>query len=168
MKYASLGAALLALSTPFAGAVELNTDTLKTMQEQGHEIVAQEEAYRSFRASGDRCMQIAGPTDKVGANLGLSSCKADAKNQELRFDEKSRLVSRGGTCVGVAGDPAKQGANVVMQECSGDKTQTWKLDGDNRLSNGMNKCLQARGKPDSGKGNVVSANCGKAANLVWE
>lgn len=168
MKHAYFCAGLLAAYLPHATAVDLNTDALKTMQQQGHKIVEESRDWRSFSLANGQCLQVGGPTDKVGAKLLLRKCNARSDNQKFRFDEQGRLASVGGTCVGVAGDANKPGANAVMQACGGASFQGWKQDGNKRLVNGLGKCLQAAGKPEEPNGNVITNNCNQAANQVWK
>lgn len=171
MKHMALFSSLLALAAAGALAVDLNTDALKTMQKQGQEIVERAKDWQSFEldaGEGSKCLQIAGPPDKVGANVVLRKCNQNASNQQWTFDGESRLVSHGDTCIGVGGNANKPGANVVNQECGGDKSQRWQLDGQNRLHNELNKCLQATGKPGKPAGNVISQNCNGSPNQVWK
>jgi hypothetical protein len=168
MKYAYICAGLLAAYLPQAGAVDLNTDALKKMQQEGHKIVEESKQWRSFSLHNGQCLQVGGPPDKVGANLVIRDCNPKANSQKWRFDEQGRLTSFGGTCVGVAGDATKPGANAVMQACGGAKFQSWKHDGKQRLVNGLDNCLQAAGKADAPSGNVVTANCSGSPNQVWK
>ncbi len=153
-----------------AQAIDLNTDALKTMQQQGHEIVekAESQDWRSFRLEGGQCLQIAGAVDKVGANVVLRDCNASAKVQQFSFDDQGRLVSHGGTCLGVGGDANQPGANALMQKCGGQNFQKWRLDPQSRLHNQLNKCLHAAGAPGQPTGNVISQNCSANANQVWK
>ncbi|MEE4144306.1 MAG: RICIN domain-containing protein [Halieaceae bacterium] len=163
MKYAYISAALLAAYLPNASAVDLNTDALKTMQQEGHKIVEASKNWRSFTLHNGQCLQVGGAPDKVGANLVIRDCNPKANSQKWQFDDKGRLASFGGTCVGVAGD-----ANALMQACSGEKSQQWKHDGKQRLVNGLKQCLQAAGKADAPSGNVVTATCSGSPNQVWK
>ena len=52
MKQRTLWIALLALYLPGAGAVDFNTDALKSMQEEGHKIVEESQGLRAFKLSG--------------------------------------------------------------------------------------------------------------------
>ncbi len=171
MKHKACLTALLGLFATGALAVDLNTDALKAMQQEGLDIVEQAKSWQSFEldvGEGGQCLQIAGPPNKVGANIVLRNCNKNAKNQQWTFDEDSRLVSHGDTCIGVAGNAGKPGANVVTQECSGQNHQKWRLDAQNRLHNELKKCLQAAGKPGEPSGNVISQNCGGSPNQVWK
>ncbi|MFV8816975.1 ricin-type beta-trefoil lectin domain protein [Haliea sp. E17] len=153
-----------------AMAIDLNTDALKTMQQQGQEIVAQAQQaqWRSFALDGDMCLQMAGTPDKVGASMVVRKCNASAKNQQFSFDDQGRLATQGGVCVGVAGDASKPGANALTQACGGQAFQKWRIDEAGRLHNNANKCLLAVGKPGEPTGNVVSSNCNASPNQVWK
>lgn len=164
MKQRTLWIALLALYLPGAGAVDFNTDALKSMQEEGHKIVEESQGLRTFKLPSGQCLHAKG---QAGTNLVVNKCKPKSDNQKWRFDDKGRLASQGGACVGVAGDANKAGASAVMQKCSGAKFQQWRQDGKKRLVNGLGKCLEAAGDPKSPSGNVVTAACSDAPNQVW-
>ena len=163
MKQRTLWIALLALYLPGAGAVDFNTDALKSMQEEGHKIVEESQGLRTFKLPKGQCLHAAGA---AGANLVINKCNSKSNNQKWRFDDKGRLANQNGACVGVAGDPSKPGASAVLQNCSGAKFQQWKQDGKKRLVNGVNKCLEAAGEAKPG-GNVVAAACSDSPNQVW-
>lgn len=164
MKQRTLWIGLLALYLPGAGAVDFNTDALKSMQEEGHKIVEESQSLRSFKLSSGLCLHANG---QAGANLVVNKCDPKANNQKWRFDDKGRLASQGGACVGVAGDASKPGASAVMQKCSGAKFQQWKQDGKKRLVNGLDKCLEAAGDARSPGSNVTTAVCSDSPKQVW-
>jgi hypothetical protein len=168
MKQRYLWGALLAAYLPAAGAVDFNTDALKSMQEEGHKIVEEEKGLRTFSLAGGKCLEASGEPGKPGANLVVKSCNAKSDSQKWRFDDQGRLVSHGGTCVGVSGEAGKPGANAVMQKCGGAKSQQWQHDGKKRLVNGLKKCLQAAGDPKKPGPNVVTDACGDSPNQVWK
>ena len=153
MKQTYLLAVLLGLCAAGAAAIELNTDAMKKMQQEGHKIL--EEGQRSFKLPNGQCLQAS------GGKLASGKCNKKAGNQKWRFDDKGRLVSQDGTCVSVAGGDKKPGAQAILQKCSGAKPQKWKVDGAKRLVNGLGTCLQAEG------GAVVTAKCSKSANQKW-
>lgn len=148
MKQTYLLAGLLTLCATGVAAIDLNTDAMKKMQEEGHKIL--EEGQRSFELPNGQCLQAA------GNKLVSAKCKDKADNQQWRLDDNGRLVSKDGTCVSVAG-----GGKAVLQKCGGADAQKWKLDGSKRLVNKLGTCLQADG------GNVVAAECSNAANQKW-
>lgn len=164
MKQRTLWIGLLALYLPGAGAVDFNTDALKSMQEEGHKIVEESQGLRSFKLPSGQCLHAAGA---AGTNLVINKCNPKSNNQKWRFDDKSRLANQNGACVGVAGDASKPGASAVMQKCSGAKFQQWKQDGKKRLVNGIDKCLEAAGDPKSPGGNVVTTACSDSPKQVW-
>ncbi|TGD73307.1 hypothetical protein E4634_09725 [Mangrovimicrobium sediminis] len=172
MKHATLAtlafAVSVTVSAPAALAVDLNTTALKTMQQQGHQLLEEAQDWRHFELKSKRCMQIAGGVSAVGANLVFRPCNATAQTQEFRFDDKGRLVSRGDTCVGVQGNALKLGASAIMQACDDSKAQQWELDDKNRLVNKDERCLQATGKPEQKQGNMILTKCSGSPNQVWE
>jgi len=167
MKHAYFWAGLLAVYLPGAAAVEFNTDTLKSMQEEGHKIVAEETGWRTFRLPTGKCLHAGGEPGKVGANLKIQNCDPQSNNQKWRLDGQARLVSHGGTCVGVVGNVGTPGANAVMQSCGATKSQQWRLDGKKRLVNGFNSCLQAA-DPTKPGANVAAAACSGSPGQVWQ
>ncbi len=151
-------AAAVSISIYAAGAmaVELNTDAMKKMQQEGHKILEEEKGQRTFALPNGNCLQAA------GGNVASAKCNDKAANQKWRLDDTGRLVSHDGAkCASVAGDGKKPGSNAVLQKCSGDARQKWKLDGAKRLTNQKGLCLQANGN------NVVAAKCSKAATQKW-
>ncbi len=167
MKHAYFVAVLFAAAAPGALAIDLNTDALKTMQQQGDKIIAESKEWRNFELKGGRCMQINGGLNAVGANLVIRPCKPDAKNQQFRLDG-NKLVGQGDTCVGVDGNPKKLGASAVMQKCGDDKAQQWTLDDKGRLANKEDRCLQATGNPSQKQANVISTNCNMSDNQIFQ
>lgn len=158
MKQAYLAAGLLALYLPAAGAVDFNTDALKSMQEEGHQIVEEEMGMRAFKSASGQCLQDSNP-GKAGAQVVTRKCNAKSSQQKWRFDDKGRLAAMGGTCLS-AGN--KAGAGAVTQACGSSKSQQWQLDGKKRLANGAGQCLE--GQKD---GSVATAGCSDSANQVW-
>ena len=151
MKQAYFLAALMVVLGPVANAVEFNTDALKSMQEEGHKIVAESKGARAYKAAGGHCLDIA------GAALVIRACNAKAKTQMWKFDGQSRMVAHDGRCV-----TASQ-----LQKCGAAKTAKWKLDGQKRLANAAMQCLQIQGNPPKPGAKVVAAACNKSPNQVW-
>ncbi len=147
---------LLALCTAGAYAIDLNTDALKKMQEEGHKIVEDEGKFRSFTLPNGQCLQAAGDPSKAGVNVVVRKCADSANNQKWQL-ESPHLKSHGNLCVAVGGEAQKPGSNVVLKSCGGSKDQKWSLDGQGRLKNGFDHCLQAN------NGNVVTAACSGSA-----
>ncbi|GAB3282567.1 RICIN domain-containing protein [Parahaliea aestuarii] len=153
MKYRFLIPGLLALCTAGAYAIDLNTDALKKMQEEGHKIVEDEGKFRTFALPNGQCMQAAGDPSKAGVNVVMRKCEGGANNQKWQINGQHHLQSHGAMCVAVGGQAQKPGSNVVLKACGGSKDQKWSLDGQGRLKNGFDHCLQAN------NGNVVTATC---------
>jgi len=151
MKQAYFLAALMVVLGPAANAVEFNTDALKSMQEEGHKIVAESKGARAYKASGGHCLDIA------GAALVIRACNAKAKTQMWNFDGQGRLVAHDGRCV----------TGSQLQKCGAAKTAKWKLDGQKRLANATMQCLQIQGNPPKPGAKVVAAACNKSPNQVW-
>lgn len=152
MKPTYLLIGLLALYAAGAGAIELNTDAMKKMQEEGDKILDQELGKRSFKSSSGLCMQVS------GSKLSSGKCHDKAGNQKWYFDDKSRLVSFDGNCVS---SDKKAGARAVLQKCGGSSAQKWQLDSSKRLVNGANLCLQDNG------GTLVAAECDNSPQQKW-
>jgi hypothetical protein len=150
-------AGLLALYLPGASAVDFNTDALKSMQEEGHKIVAEEQGLRAFKLAGGHCLHDSNP-GKAGAAVVTRKCNGKSKNQKWRLDDAGQMVGQGGNCLAW---PGKAGAGVVTQKCGSSKAQKWQLDKKQRLTNGSGQCLQASG------GKVTSAKCGNSPDQVW-
>jgi hypothetical protein len=155
MKQTYLLAGLLGLCAAGVGAIELNTDAMKKMQEEGHKIVEEQQGARMLKLPNGRCLQAA------GGNLVSAKCNDKASNQKWYFDDKGRLANQEGGCVSAEGGGKNAGANAIVQQCSGAGAQKWKLDGAKRLVNEHGMCLQANGD------NVVTAQCSKNANQKW-
>ena len=151
MKQAYFLAALMVVLGPVANAVEFNTDALKSMQEEGHKIVAESKGARAYKAAGGQCLDIA------GAALVIRACNAKAKTQMWNFDGQGRLVAHDGRCV----------TGSQLQKCGAANTGKWKLDGQKRLANGAKQCLQIQGNPPKPGAKVVAAACNKSPNQVW-
>lgn len=146
----------MTLGASAALAIDLNTDAMKKMQEEGHKIVEQEtQAERAFELPNGQCL-VAG-----GGNVVSAKCNDKAANQKWKFDDKGRLVASNGKCVAAAGGDNNPEANAVLQKCNNSPAQQWKLDNAKRLVNENDICLQAKGK------NVVTAKCSKAATQKW-
>ena len=151
MKQAYFLAALTFVLGSAANAVEFNTDALKSMQEEGHKIVAESKDARAYKASAGHCLDIA------GAGLVINKCNAKAKTQMWNFDGQGRLLAHDGRCV----------AGSNLQKCGASKTEIWKLDGQKRLANDAKQCLQIQGNPPKPGAKVVAAACNKSPNQVW-
>ncbi|MEP5569603.1 MAG: hypothetical protein ABJN62_17300, partial [Halioglobus sp.] len=94
-----------------AHAVDFNTDALKSMQKEGHAIVAEAQAARVYKASNGQCLAFS------ASALVLANCNGK-KNQKWSLDGNSRLVASNGKCAG--------GAH--LQACGNSKAQKWKHD----------------------------------------
>ena len=151
MKQAYAMAALTVVLGSAANAVEFNTDALKSMQEEGHRIVAESQGARAYKAAGGLCLDIA------GAGLVINKCNAKAKTQMWNVDGQGRLVAHDGRCV----------AGSNLQKCGASKAENWNLDGQNRLANAAKQCLQIQGNPPKPGAKVVAAACNKSPNQVW-
>lgn len=146
--------AVSAMALAFGGpamAVEFNTDALKSMQKEGHKIVAESQGQRSYKASNGECL------DFKGNGLILAKCNGKSNSQKWSMDDKQRLVAHNGRCVG--------GSN--LQECGNSKAQKWTHDSHLRLINLAKKCLQPQGNPPGSGAQVVAGNCSKSDHLVW-
>ncbi|RLQ23290.1 hypothetical protein DWB85_01685 [Seongchinamella sediminis] len=135
-----------------AQAVEFNTDALKSMQEEGHKIVAEAQGARSYKASNGECL------DFEGNGLVLAKCNAKKNSQQWTMDDKQRLVAHNGRCVG--------GSN--LQDCNNAKAQKWTHDDKQRLISNARKCLQPQGNPPKPGAKVVAGNCSNSEQLVWK
>lgn len=146
---------LLAMLSLAAGAqaVNLNTDALKSMQEEGHKIVEQAGDGRFFRSNTGQCLDIAGKT------LLIKACDDKATSQLWRFDDQGRLAAHDGRCVG---------DNAQLQACNKSKEQQWKLDGKQRLANGAGQCLQPQGNPPEAGAKIAAVGCSGAGRQVWK
>lgn len=146
LNMAFLGFALPAL------AVEFNTDALKSMQKEGHKIVAEAQGGKPFKTRNGLCLDYAGKVVMV------KKCKSSGSSQTWHFDDKGRLVASDGRCIA--------GSNLA--KCSGAKGQQWEQDGKGRLAGNNGKCLQTQGNPPKAGAKVVAAGCSGAANQVWK
>ena len=146
-----LTATFLGLSLPVWG-VDFNTDALKSMQQEGHKIVAESQGGRSFKTPNGLCMDFAG---KV---LMVKKCKSSGSSQTWHFDENGRLVASDGRCV----------AGPQLAKCGAGNNQKWQQDKQKRLVGSGNKCLQTQGHPAKAGAKVVAAKCGGAPNQVWK
>ena len=155
MKHTYLLAGLLGLCAATATAIELNTDAMKKMQEEGHKIAEQEQGQRALKLANGQCLEAAGGT------VAGAKCNGKASNQKWRFDDMGRLVNMEGSCVSVEGGGKAPGASAIAQPCGGSGAQKWKLDGAKRLVNAQGMCLQANGD------NVVTAQCSNNPNQKW-
>ena len=152
MKQAFFLAALALLPGLSANAVDLNKDALKAMQQEGHKIVEEAEAGRSFKASGDLCL------DTAGAGLVVRQCNKNAATQNWRFDGQQRLVANTGKCV----------AGSKLQNCGSGNVQKWHHDGKKRLANAAKQCLQVQGDAPKAGAKVVAVACSGASSQVWQ
>jgi hypothetical protein len=152
MKRVFLLAGLMAACTTAVQAVDLNTDALKSMQKEGHKIVADSQSGKAYKTSNGLCLEFS------GGGLVVRKCNAKANKQKWKFDGQKRLVAYNGKCV----DGAK------LKKCGAAPSQKWKLDGKKRLANNSKQCLQAEGNPPKAGAKVVTAACGKAPNQVWK
>jgi hypothetical protein len=152
MKRAFLLAGLLLASITAVQAVDLNTDALKSMQKEGHKIVADSQGGKTYKTANGLCLDIA------GGGLVVRKCNAKANKQKWQFDDQKRLVAHNGKCV--------DGAH--LKKCVAAPSQKWKLDGKKRLANKSKQCLQTEGNPPKAGAKVVAAACGKAPNQVWK
>jgi hypothetical protein len=152
MKQIFLLPALAAMLATGAQAVDLNTDALKTMQQEGHRIVEESEGGRAYKAANGFCLDVA------GGGLVVHKCKDGSKTQKWTMDGQSRLVAHDGRCVGGA----------QLAKCAAGPAQKWKHDGKKRLANHNKQCLQVQGNKPKGGAKVVAAACNKAAAQVWK
>ncbi len=160
-KHGFIAAGILGLCLGNAHAVDLNTDALKKMQQEGHKILEEEQGARMLRIDDGNCLAAGGKPGQVGASVVTQKCNDKANPQKWSFDDQGRLVSHGGTCVATAGNATKPGTNAVLQKCAGNAQQKWSLDKQNRLAGRSGLCLQANGN------NVVAAACSGAKNQKW-
>jgi hypothetical protein len=152
MKQLSLFSALfIGLAAPVL-AVDFNTDALKSMQEEGHKIVAESQGGKSYKTRNGLCLDYAG---KV---LMVRKCKASGSSQTWYFDDQDRLVASDGRCVA--------GASLV--NCGSGNNQKWRLDNQGRIAGSNNKCLQTQGNPPKNGAKIVAAGCSGAANQLWK
>ena len=135
---------------PVAVAVDFNTEALKSMQKEGHQIAAEALGSRSFKTGKNFCLDYAGKVVMV------RKCKKTGTKQSWRLDDSGRLLASDGRCV----------AGQYLAKCNQGKNQKWKLDDKNRLSNG-GRCLQTQSNPARNGAKVVPAPCNNAANQVW-
>lgn len=161
-KHGFITAGILGLCMATANAVDLNTDALKKMQEEGDKIIEQEKGMRMLRMANGNCLTAGGKPGQPGASVVAQKCNDKSNQQKWSFDEQGRLVSQGGTCVGTAGNATKPGTNAVLQNCAGNPQQKWALDKQKRIAGRAGLCLQANG------GNVVAAACSGANNQKWQ
>ena len=134
-----------------AHSTEFNKDALKTMQQQGHDIVEESEGARQFRAQGDFCL------DASDNGLVVKAC-SDAASQKWRINDQSHLVASSGQCVA--------GASLV--DCAAGNPQSWTHDDAKRLVNAAGQCLQVQGNAPRAGANVITAPCGNATVQVWQ
>ncbi len=160
-KLGFITAGVLGLCMGTANAVDLNTDALKKMQEEGHKIIEEETGARMLRLENGNCLAAGGKPGQQGANVVAQKCNDKANPQKWSFDDQGRLVSHGGTCVATAGNATAPGTNAVLQKCAGNAQQKWSLDKQNRIAGRAGLCLQANG------GNVVAAACSNSSNQKW-
>lgn len=153
MKQIFLLTAMSAMLVTAAQAVDLNTDALKTMQEEGHRIVEESEGGRAYKAANGFCLDVA------EGGLVVRKCKGGSKTQKWAMDGQSRLVAHDGRCV----------AGAKLAKCGGGPVQKWKHDDKNRLANQNKQCLQIKGNMPKAGAKVVPVACNnKAAGQVWK
>lgn len=152
MKQVYLLAALLAASVSTATAIELNTDALKSMQQEGHKIVEESQGARAYKSIDGFCLDI------VGAGLVVKTCNGNAKTQRWMMDDQRRLVAHDGRCVG----------GVQLQKCGATPAQKWLHDEKKRLVNDAKKCLQPRGNPVKSGVKLMAVGCSNAPGQVWK
>lgn len=152
MKPVYVVAAILAVSTPFANAVDFNKDAMKSMQDEGHKILEDSKGARTYKTSNGLCLDFA------GAALLVKKCNAKANSQKWLMDGQSRLVANDKRCV----------AGAQLKKCGSGQNQKWQLDNSKRLANGAKKCLQVPGNPPKAGAKLVASGCSKAANQVWK
>ena len=168
MKTVSLVLTLAAVCASAALAVDFNKDALKKMQEEGHEIVDQEQGLRAFRLASNLCLHAAKP-DKAGSKLQAAKCKPKSDNQKWQFDDKERLANKGGLCLGIGGKAKKAGATAELQKCGDANHQRWTLDDKGHLVNGLGNCLQAADEGTKAGAKLESRPCDdKSAAQTWE
>ncbi len=167
MKNLSLALTFAAICASAAFAVDFNKDALKKMQEEGHDIVDQEQGLRAFRLASDLCLHAAKPK-KAGSKLQVAKCKSKSDNQKWQFDDKGRLATKGGVCLGVSGNGKKAGARAELQQCGDAEHQRWTLDDKGRLVNGFGNCLQAAGNGTKAGAKLESRPCKQSAAQTWE
>ena len=151
MRQAYFFAGLLALGIPAVEAVDLNKEALKSMQKEGHDIVAQAQGGKAYKTSNGLCL------DAANGGLVVKSCKDKAQNQKWAFDDKGRLLAANGKCV----DGAR------LKKCGGAASQKWSLNGKKQLANGKKQCLQTQGNPAKAGAKVVTTACSQAPNQKW-
>lgn len=144
--------AIFVAAAPLAAAVELNTDALKSMQEEGMKIVEESEGGRPYKIGQGLCL------DYAGAVMLVKKCDNSA-TQKWRFDDKGRLAASDGRCVA---------GNAQLQKCGGGSGQQWQLDNRKRLANGDNQCLEVQGSNVAAGAKVHTTACSKSANQVWK
>jgi hypothetical protein len=167
MKTVSIALAIAGICASAAFAVDFNKDALKKMQEEGHNIVDQEQGLRALRLASNLCLHAAKP-DKAGSKLQVAKCKPKSDNQKWQFDDKGRLATKGGVCLGIGGEAQKAGATAELQKCGGAKHQRWTLNDKGHLVNELGNCLQAAGQGTKAGAKLESRPCGKSPAQTWE
>ena len=152
MKPEYFAVCLLAGFAAAAGAVDLNKEALKSMQQEGHKIVEESQAGRAYKAGGGLCL------DAGSSGLVVKKCRADASTQLWQLDGKGRLVASSGKCV----DGAR------LQKCGSGKSQTWSHDGKQRLANAAGQCLEVKDNASKAGTKVVTAACGSGSGQTWK
>lgn len=152
MKPVVIFSAFLLAASPFAGAVDLNKDAMKAMQQQGQNIVDEAADGRHYRAAGDFCL------DSKKGELVVNKCSDKADSQKWKMDDKSRLLAHNGQCV----------ADTKLAKCGSGKNQKWKQDDKMRLVNQNKQCLEVPGKSAKAGTLVVTAGCSKSKGQVWK
>lgn len=152
MKPVVIFSAVLLATSPFAGAVDLNKDAMKAMQQQGQNIVDEAQGGRQYRAAGGLCLDIKKET------LVVNKCSDKAESQKWKMDDKNRLLAHNGQCV----------ADTKLAKCGSGKNQKWKQDDKMRLVNQSKQCLEVPGKSAKNGTLVVTAGCSKSKGQVWK
>ncbi|MEP4486748.1 MAG: RICIN domain-containing protein [Halioglobus sp.] len=152
MKPVVLVSTLLLAVAPLAGAVDLNKDAMKAMQQQGQNIVDESKDGRHYRAANGTCL------DSKKSALVVNKCNDKTTSQKWKIDDKGRLLAHNGQCV----------AGIKLAKCGSAKNQKWKLDDKMRLVNQSKQCLEVPGKSPKAGTAVKTASCSKSKGQVWK
>ena len=121
-KHGFITAGILGLCMATANAVDLNTDALKKMQEEGDKIIEQEKGMRMLRMANGNCLTAGGKPGQPGASVVaqkvLQNCAGNPQ-QKWALDKQKRIAGRAGLCL------QANGGNVVAAACSGANNQKW-------------------------------------------
>jgi len=152
MKQVILLAAILTACVSAAQAVDLNKDAMKTMQQEGHKIVAESQGGIAYKTANGLCL------DTAGSGLVVKKCNANAKSQKWRLDGQNRLIAQNGNCVD----------GSQLKKCGKPASQKWKHDGKKRLANNAKQCLQTQTNPPKAGSKVIAAACNKTPKQIWK